>query len=248
MTQTAKAFRAMKDCVENLRQFYCTLQQQHPITSPAISESSSSSVSLQLQFPYRRHFSFHGSRIEFDYDKRYAEKLVFEAHTTSADTAGALPLNTGLIVKFTRTYCSEAHTICHSFHRAAPQLYALEALAGGWFMVVMEILRGFDIYFPLDRSLYDSLAAVVETLHAQDYVHGDLRVCNILVGPEDSLGDVADCRQRICLIDFDWTGKEGSTRYPGFMNHQDVQWPEGASDYLPLRKAHDLCFLDFHKP
>jgi hypothetical protein len=265
MTQTAKAFRAMKDCVENLKQFYGTLlqqQQQLPITSPAIIERSSSSSSSsstiiaihrmkQLQFPYRRHFSFLGSRIEFDYDKQYyAEKLVFEAHTTTAFSSGVtmLPLNTGLVVKFTKTYCSEAHTICHSFHRAAPQLYAVEALAGGWFIVVMELLREFEMYFPLDPSLPDALEAVVVNLHAQDFIHGDLRVCNILVGPLEDSADVADRkRRRICLIDFDWSGKEGNARYPGFMNHQDVQWPAGASDNLPLQKAHDLHFLNLHK-
>ena len=256
MTQTAKAFRAMKDCVKNLQQMYCTLQQQKlPTTSAsAAAEGSSSSASPrtdQLQFPYRRHFSFHGSRVEFDYDKRYADKLVFEAHTTTAPSSGVTtipPLNTGLIVKFTRTYCIEAHTICHSFHRAAPQLYAMEELAGGWFIVVMELLRGFDIYFPLDRPLHDELEAVIANLHAHGYVHGDLRVCNILVGLWEDSAHLADRRRRICLIDFDWTGKEGSTRYPGFMNHQDVEWPDGASDNLPLQKAHDVHFLNSFKP
>ena len=54
---------------------------------------------------------------------------------------------------------------------------------------------------------------------------------------------------RVCLIDFDWSGKEGAViTYPCFMNHFDVNWPERASDNEIINKTHDLDFLMTYKP
>jgi len=52
----------------------------------------------------------------------------------------------------------------------------------------------------------------------------------------------------VCVIDFDWSGREGDVTYPGFMNHIDVNWPEGASDNKFIYKAHDLDFMMTYKP
>jgi hypothetical protein len=40
------------------------------------------------------------------------------------------------------------------------------------------------------------------------------------------------------MIDFDWSGREGDVTNPGFMNHIDVNWPEGASDNEIVNKVH----------
>lgn len=48
---------------------------------------------------------------------------------------------------------------------------------------------------------------------------------------------------RVAVIDFDWAGIAGIDRYPCFMNHQDVAWPEGAEDGLPLAVEHDQYWI-----
>ena len=50
--------------------------------------------------------------------------------------------------------------------------------------------------------------------------------------------------QQMMLIDFDWTGRENEDCYPPFMNHIQVDWPEGVEDDKPLKKEHDLIWLE----
>ena len=66
-------------------------------------------------------------------------------------------------------------------------------------------------------------------LHSNGYCHGDFRDSNILVRDNGI----------ICILDFEWSGKEGSTRYPLFMNHLNVKWPKGATDGELVLKSHD---------
>jgi serine/threonine protein kinase len=100
-------------------------------------------------------------------------------------------------------------------------------------MVVMERLDG-AAYKPKQETdiVQAQLSQVVKNLHDAGFVHGDLRANNICV-----VGD------RVCLIDFDWTGRAGVCCYPGFMNHVDIGWAPGASDGLPLQVEHDLHML-----
>jgi hypothetical protein len=233
MTKVARAFRAMKDCIENLTTYYRNLSFS-AIKNPRFE---------QLRFPYCNSFTHtDGSQILFEYERQIGDKLVFFAHTTTAHQS--IAQNTRIVVKFTRTYSMEAHQICSSYESSAPQIYSFGPLKGGWFVVIMESLEGFSSYNNPDLYyLNDRLKAIVENLHSQDFVHGDLRECNILVGPNDDTNSSSLPPRRICLIDFDWSGKEDTSRYPAFMNHSDVEWAEGASDFLPLKKAHDLHFL-----
>ena len=32
----------------------------------------------------------------------------------------------------------------------------------------------------------------------------------------------------VYLVDFEWAGLMGTVTYPYFMNHVEIQWPEGA--------------------
>lgn len=50
--------------------------------------------------------------------------------------------------------------------------------------------------------------------------------------------------QQIKVIDFDWSGKCGVTKYPYFMNHFQIEWPPGASDNLIIKKEHDLWWVE----
>jgi len=50
------------------------------------------------------------------------------------------------------------------------------------------------------------------------------------------------------LLDFDWAGPIGSTRYPMHVNWQQVRRPEGARDWELISKAHDLEMLNYMFP
>ena len=49
-----------------------------------------------------------------------------------------------------------------------------------------------------------TLARTVDRLHKAGWVHGDLRLCNVLFGGDDS----------VQLIDFEWAGKVGEAKFP----------------------------------
>lgn len=71
-------------------------------------------------------------------------------------------------------------------------------------------------------------------LPAAVLLHGDPRANNVLI-----VGD----GDRVCLLDFDWAGPVGQQRYPAFMNHTQIDWPEGASDDELIQMEHDNAWL-----
>ena len=50
------------------------------------------------------------------------------------------------------------------------------------------------------------------------------------------------------FIDFDWARQAGVVRYPSFINHRDVPWPDGVKDGEPALQIHDTCLLKRHLP
>lgn len=225
MTQLARALRAMKECIGELESSY-----QNTVSIVAHDD-----LLEQLQFPYFKSFLLpDGEQVEIDYIKQVERRLVFLAQT---EMNGQV---TTVIVKFARSYNVEAHKICYGFAEGAPKLYYYGQLNGGWTVVVMELLSAMNVV--RNRSItslqYQLLDNLIAKLHSEGYVHGDLREYNIMVGDETD---------RVCVIDFDWAGKEGDAIYPNFMNHIDVQWPAGASDGKKIAKEHDLYFLNNHR-
>ncbi len=84
------------------------------------------------------------------------------------------------------------------------------------------------------------LKNVLAHMHSADppLVHGDLRSCNIYV-VYTPRAIASDCR--LCLLDFDWSGRAGEALYPAFIN-KEVQWPETACPFKPLLPEHDRHF------
>lgn len=74
--------------------------------------------------------------------------------------------------------------------------------------------------------------AAVHNLHAAGFVHGDLRSCNILLASGV-----------VYIADFEWAGQPGKAKYPYFMSHLDIEWPDGASDGKLITESHDLWWL-----
>ena len=54
---------------------------------------------------------------------------------------------------------------------------------------------------------------------------------------------VVDGEVEVRFLDFDWSGCEGADTYPGFMNHQDLEWPLGVHAGQPLKQLHDLQMM-----
>jgi RIO1 family len=226
MTKVARMLKAVKLCLPKLEAHYNSLDCLPGAGSQLCSPGF---VCDQLIFPYVNSFcvSQTSCRVQFAYDQQFGNKLVFLAHVVWSE--GMLDVNTKLVVKFSRTYCVAAHKRCFELDQSAPALYSHATLPGGWMMIVMEYIQGNSFNSKAKSAeISQKLSNVVQHLHSHSLVHGDLRSNNIIV-----VGD------RVCLIDFDWSGKEGVDCYPGFMNHVDIEWPEGAEDNRPLRKAHD---------
>src|SRR5262249_6448860 len=132
-----------------------------------------------------------------------------------------------LCIKFVRRYCKEVHQICAS-ESCAPRLRGFESLPGGWFMVVMDVVNEEYIeFFKLDKSvrtpvLLEEITAKLTHLHRAGYVHGDIRDTNIMV-KRDGKG--------FMLLDFDWSGRDGTVRYPMNVVRGPQLWrPDGAED------------------
>ncbi|CAG8525366.1 13799_t:CDS:2 [Ambispora leptoticha] len=127
----------------------------------------------------------------------------------------------------------------------APKVLASSIIPGNWLLVYIEYLDNHSmlnrVAFNLNdqerNHLREKIEKMVEYLHNLGHVHGDLREGNILVSRlEDNDFDVK-------LIDFEWSGKAGSAYYSHFMNHKNIQWPDGAEDGKLVTTNHDLFML-----
>ncbi|KAJ7029948.1 hypothetical protein C8F04DRAFT_1398071 [Mycena alexandri] len=95
--------------------------------------------------------------------------------------------STEVVVKFTRSYNTEAHAKLAALG-LAPKLYCHTAVRGGLLMIVMEKLVGNTAFrwmqlnsTPLPSSVYTNVETAIKELHALNLVFGDLRLPNILV-------------------------------------------------------------------
>jgi serine/threonine protein kinase len=124
----------------------------------------------------------------------------------------------------------------------APILYGLTNLPGGWIMVIMEELKNPWIELlkiqPKNREPSKRpIKEAVDSLHANGYVHGDIRASNILVCP-------SKLDQGIRFIDFDEAGKAGEAIYPRNLNVKDIKRPDGAVGGQKILKEHDLWMTE----
>lgn len=138
-------------------------------------------------------------------------------------------------VKFTERYSKDAHELLHS-NNFAPKLYFCGKL-GIYQVVVMEYISNnmqINEYLSSHPSKKEDMSKqcdrALHILHSNGYCHGDFRESNVLVRDNGT----------ICVIDFEWSGKDGSTKYPLFMNTVNVAWPQGATDGQLILKSHDI--------
>jgi serine/threonine protein kinase len=140
-----------------------------------------------------------------------------------------------IVVKFTRTYSETVHKLLAS-RGFAPELFAVEDLAGGWKMVVMEYLSGWVMLGEKARQerleYKEKLKKALSVIHEHDFVHGDVRWPNILVSEKDDIN----------FVDFDHCGKEGVKRYPREWDHR--QYRDDAKEGDLMWRHHDDWMLE----
>ena len=148
-----------------------------------------------------------------------------------------------VVIKFTATYCEDAHRKLAEIGRA-PRLRFCELVDSvGMYVVIMDYEDGKHACAPSEeRHIHDrctplvgerhieELRTVVKTLHEEGYVHGDIREPNVLITASG-----------LKLIDFDWCGKEGTARYPAdiFLDCENMKWHKGVGRGGRIEKSHD---------
>jgi len=139
-----------------------------------------------------------------------------------------------VIVKFCSRYNEHMHLYCHSCG-FAPRLISHSRL-GNYIVVVMEKLelRSHTKEDLSKSEIQDQIEIIATKLTKEQYVHGDLRDCNIHL-------DVV--QNKVILLDFDWSGRHNIDLYPPFMN-PEINWPETAKTGLPLLHEHDRYWLE----
>ena len=177
-------------------------------------------------------FLHDGAEYQLKYIRRlvpYNDKVVFLAAATRTGTEGAE--GDIVVVKFAKTYGKEAHALLEQHDPPlAPRLWYCEPVKqlGGLWMVVMDHVENCGA---LDEGGKDSVKKAIDVLHAQGLVFGDLRLPNVLISKNGPM-----------LVDFDWSGKEGTAVYPASIN-MGIHWPEGVRGGAPLRASHDNLML-----
>jgi len=209
MRMVAHTFKALKVALVWLEEFYRQLLQ-----------SSLPENQLQLMPLYFN--SVAGTELTY-HNKLENGRYVFRARLGERD----------VVVKFTKSYSRKCHKACYGLG-IAPELMACKRLAGGWFAVVMEYLCDHEMLQMHERKdqLWKAAIDAVIKMHDAGFVHGNLRLPNIMVGPDDA----------IKIIDFDWSGKQGEVVYPPFCN-TEINWHPDVAVGVEIRMEHDLYLL-----
>ncbi|KAI0299545.1 hypothetical protein BC826DRAFT_995186 [Russula brevipes] len=228
--------RALTNAFDGLMKFYKS--PSGPVSGyPSASgyASGEDGESIDCWFPYRNSYTDqYDTEHTFEYDSRLTQgPLIFVAKHTDPKVIPNL-----IVVKFTRAYSKAVHNLLAA-KGFAPNLFAVEDLAGGWKMVVMEFLLEPD-WTMLEMKTHEERLRYKEKLwealcviHDKKLVHGDVRGPNILVSKD---GDVK-------LIDFDYCGTHEQVRYQREWDHTNRSVDAKEGDLI--RKEHDV--FEFNK-
>ncbi|KAF8802373.1 hypothetical protein BYT27DRAFT_7173144 [Phlegmacium glaucopus] len=220
----ARHIGALKNALHSLHYYY-----EHEL--PVI-DKLERDLRPNPRYPYQSSYrSLADSTLRrFKYILQVPQKLVFFGQTEDDEK---------ICIKFVRSYSTEAHEKCAEMG-CAPMLRGFEHIAGGWNMVVMDIVtEGYcEFEVAIESPIGDLFRQMREKLtafHEAGYVHGDIRDINIKV-QEDSSG--------FMFLDFDWAGKIGEARYPANVYRGPDLWrPEGAYDGELITAEHDSQML-----
>ncbi|KIK78612.1 hypothetical protein PAXRUDRAFT_16777 [Paxillus rubicundulus Ve08.2h10] len=221
-TTVARHLGSLKKAIGTLEEHYRDLSHR----------ARPDSMPYSQLFPYPTSFTCrqHGTQQNFKYSHQlFSEKLLFFGSLASTDA---------ICIKFVRRYSQQVHLRCASMG-CAPALLGFESIPGGWFMVVMDALPSDYVCLDNFQASDGCLGRIKDQLiqlHGDGFVHGDIRSTNIVVSKDET---------KFMILDFDWAGKFGETRYPMNVNTTEIHRPEGVIDGALIHAGHDIAMLDF---
>ena len=173
-------------------------------------------IERQSHFPYPHSFKSNNKDYQFIYKKQlYETKLLFLVEEVQENnTEHKIPQQ--WVVKFVQNnYGQEVHEYCYQ-KKLAPSLFAVQDLCDNWKMVVMEYLlpdkfESLDSYvsnlqYNEKEKIKGKVMEVAKILHDENYVHGDLRLINMMI----SITNLDEFELRI--VDFDWSGRDSNVK------------------------------------
>ncbi|KAF8749317.1 hypothetical protein RHS01_10150 [Rhizoctonia solani] len=222
-------FWAMKNAIADLKDYYSSVPAE---------------ILISRFYPYIRQYSVANETVEFTYVKQLGNprslKTVFLARTKSQHGSPSKDI----VVKFVETYHGVAHRLLSEAHLAPKLLFdgSTDTSAprpSGCMMIIMEYVNVQDlseIDCPVPYSVRSSIKEAIRILHNHNIVFGDLRRPNVLAY-KDEHGSYQGM-----LVDFDWCGTHGQSRYPETIN-RDVGWAKGVGGGQLMMKEHDEVML-----
>ena len=186
----------------------------------------------QPRFPELHQFDNNGDLIEIEYTD-YIQPHIFRGEIKLQGEERKV------IIKFADSYGWSVHE-CLAEEGYAPTLVHHQQF-GRFIAVVMDEVEHsvpiIDYVCENPDKLHivkQQWRAILDTLRSKGFVHGDLRHQNILVEPS----------RKVKVIDFDWAGNVSEAKYPMFMNHGEIQWPNGAEEGQPIQFEHDEHWIN----
>ncbi|CAI2195391.1 17701_t:CDS:2, partial [Funneliformis geosporum] len=164
----------------------------------------------QRFYPYPHEYITDDRTVIFTYEDWLTEdktKLLFKGRTDGGCE---------IVIKFTQRYNAKVHHLCAEKNFAPKLFYVSNSSLGGWYMIVMkyidsETLQTANITREEYNDVLKNIEEVIDTLHTNDIVFGDLRNSNIMIKKVDE-------RLQAMLIDFDWAGIHQKDRYTPRIN------------------------------
>ncbi|KZT63438.1 hypothetical protein DAEQUDRAFT_770621, partial [Daedalea quercina L-15889] len=227
MCEVARLFRALKACIEDLNKYYEKVaQNMKEATNPNLPRRSgrlAKSTLLPCLPPpvfIGPYFSEYRDSAGQEFTLQYVRRLAADFSSNAiylAKARGPKKQEVDVVVKFTEKYGADAHRLAYK-HGFAPELRFCDKVDSiGMRVVVMDYVNGYMATVPLAATTASSLRKAVETLHADDFVFGDLREPNVMIAGDGN----------VKLIDFDWSGRVGEVRYP-----YDIALDEDPAEFL----------------
>ena len=232
IVRLARVFVALSSCRKDLTRYYDEIEQRKgPKLSSLFPRPTPADPSDSLPaLTYKQFLSRAGEP---------ASALVGLGNTNTAMYIATLDgTEKEVIVKFTARYNEKAHHILADAG-FAPKLHFCGRVVGGLYMVVMDRVDAKSLWqlqtgkTPIPTIVLEHVRQAVYLLHQHNIVFGDLRDPNILYDAS---------KNGAVLVDFDWPGEDGVSRYPPTLNLTN-QWPEEVVPYGIMHKAHDLWQL-----
>ena len=230
--RVAQVLRALNKATNELEDYYSMLE----FTCESTLHRSGSPVPLHpitshVVPPSFQEFTVDGETYKVDYRSRLNPTSPSGVVFKGTITRGSDQAKHDVVIKFTATYCGDAHRKLAEMDRA-PRLWFCDSVESvGMYVVVMAYEDGArTCEQPMERKHVEQLRTAIKTLHEEDYVHGDIRWPNALITTSG-----------LKLIDFDWCGKDGVARYPVdiFVEDSEYGWHEGVYREGLIVKDHD---------